>query len=67
MPTLKIAANGHMTLREDMLPDGRNIAAAACPKGDIAAVFNALRSPDRAPMPIKAMDAIAVDGWTGRR
>ncbi len=83
MTTLTVTAKGQVTLRKDVLqhlgvrpgekialeklPDGRIEVRAAQPAGEIADVFDILKSADLPLLSIEQIGEIAASGWAGRR
>jgi bifunctional DNA-binding transcriptional regulator/antitoxin component of YhaV-PrlF toxin-antitoxin module len=83
MSTLKVTAKGQVTLRRDvlehlgvqpgqqidvqMLPHGRIEVKAAVPRGHIADVFNFLRREKGPSLSIEEINALAAEGWAGKR
>ncbi len=83
MSTLTVTAKGQVTLRRDLLkhlgvhpgekitvdklPDGRIEVKAARSTGKISDAFNFLKRENGPSLSIEEMNAIATQGWTGRR
>ena len=83
MTTLTVTAKGQVTLRKDLLkhlgvgpgekitvekmPDGRLDVRAQSTSGSICDVFNLLRHADGPSLSIDDMNAIAAQGWAGKR
>ncbi|CCV07453.1 Transcriptional regulator AbrB [Mesorhizobium metallidurans STM 2683] len=83
MSTLTVTAKGQVTLRKDILkhlgvhpgekiivdklPDGRVEVKAARPAGKISDVFDFLKREGGPSLSIEEMNAVAAQGWTGKR
>jgi AbrB family looped-hinge helix DNA binding protein len=83
MTTLTVTAKGQVTLRKDVLahlgigpgdkitieklPDGRIEAKAARSSGRISDVFGFLKRENGPSLSIDEMNAIAAEGWAGKR
>lgn len=83
MPTLTVTAKGQITLRKellrhlgaqpgdrltlDLLPDGRLTLQAARPAGRIQDAFGLLRRRSQPRLSVADMNAIATEGWAGKR
>jgi AbrB family looped-hinge helix DNA binding protein len=83
MGTLTVTAKGQVTLRKDILkhlgvhpgekitvdklPDGRIEVKAAGQTGKISDVFNFLKNENGPSLSIEEINAIAAEGWAGKR
>ncbi len=83
MSTLTVTAKGQVTLRKDVLahlgirpgdkiavealPGGRIEVRALRPEGRISDVFGFLKRENGPSLTIDEMNAIAADGWAGKR
>lgn len=83
MTTLTVTAKGQVTLRKDLLrhlgvrpgdkiavdklPDGRVAVRAARAAGTISDVFDLLKRDGGPSLSVEAMNALAAEGWAGRK
>lgn len=83
MSILTVTAKGQVTLRKEFLehlgvragdkiaveklPGGRIEVRAPAPAGDIADVFDQLKSENRPALSLEEIDEIAARGWAGAR
>ncbi len=83
MSTLTVTAKGQVTFRKDLLqhlgvhpgeqltvqklPDGRIQVMATKPSGQISDAFGMLKSKTTTKQSIEEMNAIAAQGWAGKR
>ncbi len=83
MTDLTVTAKGQVTLRKgvlkhlgvqpgdritvEMLPDGLVSVKAARQSGHISDVFGLLKRPDGPVLSIEEMNAIAAEGWAGKK
>jgi bifunctional DNA-binding transcriptional regulator/antitoxin component of YhaV-PrlF toxin-antitoxin module len=83
MSTLTVTAKGQVTFRKDLLqhlgvrpgeqltvqklPDGRIQVMATKPSGQISDAFDMLKSKATTRLSVEEINAIAVQGWAGKR
>jgi AbrB family looped-hinge helix DNA binding protein len=83
MSTLTVTAKGQVTLRKDILrhlgvrpgekitvdklPDGRIVAKAARPTGQISDIFDILKRENGQSLSIEEMNQVAANAWAGKR